>query len=261
MNRRYQFITLSLTFAAAVLFSSPTFAQCDSCGGGGGFVQSGGYGGAGFSGGGFSNGGCDSGGCNFGYPGGGAGGAAASGHCGRCSGCLGGGKCLQGIKNHYHHLSEIHKRDFARNQAWPKPFQCADRQLYFSMWEPMLDRGFRNNCLLTNQHFDTNTNELNQAGIAKIAGIFQNSPRGQKVALVQNLGNKAVVDARLNSLRSTIDQWYGSNAFTEIAAADNFPTQFSGQRVSTLQTLANETTPPPFIPVATGTGSTSDVGN
>ena len=281
MNRRYQ-LTLSLTLAAAVVFASPTFAQCTSCGGGQGFVQQGvqGFaqhgGGQGFvqsgghgfvqSGGqqqfahgGFGGGGCDSGACNFGYPGGGD--SFGGGGCGKCSGCKHGGKCLQGVKDHFNHLKAIQQRDFARNQAWPKPFNCADRQLYFSIWDPMVERGYRANCLLTDRHFDADSNELNQVGIAKVAGIFRNSPHAQKVALVQNSGNQAVVDARLNSLRSKIDQWYGSGSFTEVAATDIFPTQFSGSRVHALNTLSFDETPVPAIPVATGTGSTSDVGN
>jgi len=278
MNRRYQLTTLALALAAAVVFASTTSAQCASCNGGGGhgfaqqqsgFVQQGGFvqpqqqGGfvqsaASFGGG----GGCDGGGCgDFGYPGGNESFGGATGGCGKCGGCLHGGRCLQNIKSHFAHLKSIQQRDFARNQAWPKPFKCADRQLYFSIWEPMLERGFRTNCLLTDRHFDADTNNLNQAGIAKVAGIYKNAPTAQKVALVQNLGNQAVVDARLNSLRSTIDQWYGSGAFTEVAATEIFPTQFSGARVHALQTLSSDETPVPAIPVATGTGSTSNIAS
>ena len=125
----------------------------------------------------------------------------------------------------------------------------------------MLERGYRANCLLTDRHFDADTNELNQAGIAKVASIYKNAPRAQKVALVQNLGNQAVVESRLISLRSTIDQWYGAGSFTQVAATDIFPTQFSGARVHALQALSADETPVPAIPVATGTGSTSDVAS
>jgi hypothetical protein len=154
---------------------------------------------------------------------------------------------------------QIHHRDFARNQAWPKPFDCADRQLYFSIWETMFESGYRWNCIFTANHFNVDTNTLNEAGRSKLAGIFKNNPIGQKVALVQNEGNSGVVDARLENLRSTIDKWYGSNSFEQIALSSEFPTMFNGGRVHELNRKSLDETPPPVIPVASGSGATSDI--
>ena len=124
----------------------------------------------------------------------------------------------------------------------------------------MLTAGTRGNCLLADYHFDPKTNELNQAGKAKIQGIYKSSPSAQKIALVQNFGNQAVVDARLQNVRSMIDQWYGSQSFVDVAVSSHVPTRFSGARVHGLQTRAADSIPVPAIPVASGTGSTSDVG-
>jgi hypothetical protein len=180
--------------------------------------------------------------------------------CDACSAAWQGQGESQGrIKSHIAHLCEYHRRVYRRNRVWPKPFNCADRQLYFAMWEPMFETGFRCNCVFTDNHFDEETNELNDAGKAKIAGIYRNAPKGHKLALVQNDGNSRVVDARLRNLESAINTWYGSDSFSEIALTDNFLPTFSASRVEILNQMSGAQTPPPIIPVASGTGSTSDI--
>lgn len=233
MNRRISWTGYSLTIAALLFLAQTVNAQCDS---GGCVSELGGY----------PADGCASGICGgngFGYPG------------------AGGGRLHKGaVGQRVHHLKEVHRRDFARNQAWPMPFNCADRQLYHEIWNPMIESGIRWNCVFTAQHFDPDTNQLNSAGRAKIKGIFRNSPINQKMALVQNAGDSSVVEMRLQNLRNVIDQWYGADSFTEIAKASEFPGSFAGSRAQSINFQYVEQTPPPMIPVASGTGSTSDVG-
>ncbi len=243
MNRRLNWTKLSLALVATWLMGSTANAQCDSGGcdvavGGTAFV------------GGCASGHCDRG-SGFGYPGGsGCQGAA----CG-----VGGGGHNGPFRQHAQHLMQIHRRDFARNQAWPKPFDCADRQLYHCIWNPMLDAGCRSNCLFTANHFDTDTNELNDMGRAKVRSIFRNFAMADKYALVQNDGNRSVADSRLQNLQNAIDNWYGSDAFVEVAVTDLYPVGFAGSRAESINNLSLQETPPPVIPVASGAGSTSDV--
>ena len=98
----------------------------------------------------------------------------------------------------------------------------------------MLESGSRWNCIFTAGHFDNDTNSLNDAGISKLRDIYRNNPIGEKIALIQTGGNHGVADARLQSLRSTIDKYYGSGSFTEVAMATEFPSTFQGRRVETL---------------------------
>lgn len=274
VRRFFNWAALSTTAIAAVLMcGSHATAQCDSgaCGGGGGGAYAYGYADASAS---YASqgcascasagGGCQSGGCSFGYPGGSGGGCSSCG-CGlggKLAGGIGGrlGHHNGPLRQHASHLMDIHRRDYARNQAWPKPFDCADRQLYFSIWNPMLESGSRWNCIFTAGHFDNDTNSLNDAGISKLRDIYRNNPIGEKIALIQTGGNHGVADARLQSLRSTIDKYYGSGSFTEVAMATEFPSTFQGRRVETLNRIYQDQTAPPLIPVASGTGSTSDVG-
>lgn len=178
--------------------------------------------------------------------------------CGEAAGSCGCGHFGNGqLKARIDHASEVNKRAYDRNRAWPKPFACADRQLYFTVWNSMFESGMRCNCVFTGQHFDPQTHELNAAGKSKISGIFQNSPNAQKIALVQNSGPSDVVDARLRNLQAAIDQWYGSSAFSEVALTDSYPNHFAGRRVESINQQLFDNVPPPIIPVASGTGSTT----
>ncbi len=235
MDRRFKWTVLSLAMVATLAFCQFSSAQ--------------------YAVGTNSTGGCSESG-TLGYP-------TSSGDCGGACYDQGGrgGQIGNGnFKAYYAHLCEINKRAYDRNRAWPKPFDCADRQLYFSMWNNMLEDGYRCNCVFTETHFDGATNQLNEAGKSKIRGIFKNNPIGQKVALVQNSAPGNIVDARLENLQSTIDQWYGTDSFAEVALTEKYPTGFAASRVEAINQLSNTETPAPVIPVATGTGSTSDVG-
>ncbi|MEM9943635.1 MAG: hypothetical protein AAF939_18880, partial [Planctomycetota bacterium] len=70
---------------------------------------------------------------------------ACGGKCGR--GC---GLCSGQLKANLEAAQANNALVYARNNNFPKPFNCADRQLYFSIWSPMIDRGFETQCVLSN---------------------------------------------------------------------------------------------------------------
>lgn len=235
MDRRFRWTTLSLAIAATLAFCQFSSAQyADVTHTTGGYSESG----------------------TLSYPGSGNDCSGTYTDQGGRNGQLGNGN----FKAYHDHLREINKRAYDRNRAWPKPFDCADRQLYFSMWNNMLDCGYRCNCVFTETHFDADTHQLNESGKSKIRGIFRNNPIGQKVALVQNSAPGKIVDARLANVQSTIDQWFGADSFIEVALTEKYPTGFAASRVEAINQLSITETPAPVIPVSSGTGSTSDVG-
>jgi hypothetical protein len=220
-------LTVIVAVAAAVLFVNNVNAQCGNsdCGG------------------------CNAGSSGFSYPG---------GTCGEC-----GGQCGSANHNLHAHIDNLkieNHRAIGRNRAWPMPFQCADRQMYFSIWDPMLSAGIAANCLFSDYHFDSKTGELNNAGRARLRTIVQNMPVGQKSILIQDTGLPEVNNDRLTHLQEVVQQWYGRENFNEIAVTNRYPIPGSGPRFEAINQLYNDGTPVPVIPVATGTGSTSDVG-
>ena len=188
----------------------------------------------------------------------------------QCSGleneCPGGKRCRQHVtgrqgrlncRDRCQHLKEINQLVSQRNVAWPKPFTCADRQLYFKTWEPMLDTGWRASCIFTDRHFVAGTADLNQAGQMKMSAIMRNNAVGQKAFYVDRDQPGNLSTQRLKMVKQTVDQWYGLNEVSEIAFTDMTPVKGEGLRTQNIGQLYSDQTPPPVIPVATGTGFAS----
>ena len=187
------------------------------------------------------------------------GGWAHSSSCASCNsgGC--GGGCASGARqawrDRWEHARHQNDKVCARNRAWPKPFDCADRQLYFSIWEPMLDAGYQKHCTLTSAHFDAETQQLNNYGKSAVAGIMQNMPSHRKTIFIHRDIDQQISDSRMNEVRNAVETWYGSTTQASIAFTDRLPTRSNGDRIEIINGLYREGTPPPTIPVATGGGT------
>lgn len=176
--------------------------------------------------------------------------------CNTCGDTSGHCTCANQIREHWAHKKEVNAKVAARNRAWPKPFDCADRQLYFSIWEPMIDAGFEKQCTLTEAHFDPKSGELNRYGQSAIAGIMQNLPLHRKTIFIHRDVDPQVSDQKMNVVRDAVQTWYGLDAATSIAFTDKMPIRSSGNRTEIINRLFNDGTPPPVLPVATGQGGT-----
>ena len=163
-------------------------------------------------------------------------------------GAMGGG-CLHSLKGQLSHLREINRVVTARNEAWPKPFGCADRQLYFQMWDPMLEAGWKSACVFNQRHFDEGTADLNQAGRMKVAAIMRNYPIGQKAFYLEREMAASLSDERLMTLKNSVEKWFGLSQVTEIGFADVIPLPGNGSRAKAISEGYIKNLPDPVIPV------------
>ena len=170
--------------------------------------------------------------------------------------CLPGMGCLHQLGGHIAHLKEINRVVSKRNEAWPKPFACADRQLYFQMWDPMLETGWKSACVFSQRHFVDGTAELNQAGRMKMAAIMRNYPIGQKAFYLDRDRPAELLNERMATLKNRVEEWYGLEQVNEIAFIDRGPLDGSGSRAATLSNLYKNGLQAPVLPIQLG-GSTS----
>jgi hypothetical protein len=185
-----------------------------------------------------SDAGCGAGGC-------GAGGCA-SGRCGLRNGEL---------RASLDQAQERNGLVAARNDAWPKPFNCIDRQLYERQWGKYIDAGYERTCVLSSMHFDQSTNELSQFGRTIVSGLVQNMPQARKVVYIHRDGDEQRSQERLENVRESIEYMFGHNTPAQVAFSNQAPVRVSALRVETLQRLEAEATPVPIIPIASGTTS------
>lgn len=145
----------------------------------------------------------------FGYPGGGAG-ACATGACG--DGALVSQQRSFGygqISDRFNATQAQNEKIYARNQAWPKPFSCASRQLYHNIWRPMYDAGWEDQCILTSTHFDEN-GELTKYGQHQISGMMMNMPKNRRIIFIQDTADQAETQSRVAKVQNVIQNWFSN---------------------------------------------------
>ena len=164
-------------------------------------------------------------------------------------------------------LQEYHekwKADFelvsARNGAWPMPFNCQDREIYYRLWAAQYATGLQVAHTLTGEHFNEETDELNTAGKSRIAWIMQMAPSANKqIYVIEDQPGNAVA-SRIKNVRSVIDQWYSHMGPAQVARTRLYPNQSPAiyQEVINQQYAAGQ--PVPTLPVSSGSSLTSAVG-
>lgn len=137
-----------------------------------------------------------------------------------------------------------------RNDAWPKPFQCYDRQSYHSIFAVMTQRGWQCECTLTPDHFDPQSHQLNRAGRAKIAGIMTNLPEIARQIHVYQDPNSEITDARLSNVREEVATSFNMLPEPQIAATTYMPHGMNGALVEDVQKRFVEGLPDPKVPAA-----------
>lgn len=137
-----------------------------------------------------------------------------------------------------------------RNDAWPKPFLCHDRQAYHAIFAVMTQRGWQCECTLTSDHFDPQTQQLNRAGKAKISGIMTNLPEvARQVHVLQDSTNE-VAEARMENVRNEIQNKFVALPIPEIAVTNYAPHGMNGALVEDVQKRFVEGLPAPAVPAA-----------
>lgn len=196
----------------------------------------------------------------FGYPsGGGMVGcsdcANTGSRCKRCS-MFGSGE----LKARREHTRQMNLQISARNNVWPQPFDCADRQLYFKMWEAMIDQGFEEQCVLTSAHFTTGTNELNRFGVNTVAGIIQNMPSNRRQIFIHRDVDDNTNTERMANVKNTIKTYYGQFGGAQVAYSSSLPVNIRGITASNIDQKWTEGMQTPVIPISSGEGVASSVG-
>ena len=228
MSRSISALKYCAALLVSLLMAGVSLAQCDTCGSE----------------------------ASFSYPG------ATCATCSTGQGLIGrGGGHVHGevLKAKIEHARQIDSRVVARNEAWPKPFNCASRNLYASYWTPITRAGFADQNTLSAIHFGED-GKLTKYGQQQIAGILRNMPQKYKTVYVQRDKDEATSMDRLNQVQSLVGTWYGQNG--RVAFSDRNPIIQNGLRAENIYNGYNAAMAPPIIPVSDGQSSiASSVGN
>ncbi len=161
---------------------------------------------------------------------------------------------LQEHRRNFHAFCEHAEVVRQRNLAWPKPFQCHDRQAFAATFYPMYQRGYELQCTFSDAHFDDD-NELNSAGKQKLAGIMANLPVERRQVLVFDTGNPTTTQTRISEVTSAIKEWWGHLPQPTIAKTINRHYGQAGDEVHQNNARFLSSLPTPAITAVSGGGA------
>ena len=195
----------------------------------------------------------------FGYPSGNAG-------CQPCGGRgLRGGGAVGGLFHNIRDGIDRYKADAAlvqaRGSAWPKPFNCWDREAFYSIFNQQYAHGLQTAHLLTSDCFNTETDELNRAGESRVAWIMQKAAAADKQIFVYEDVTGPALERRLANIRDFTDRYYAHLGDVRIATSQIQPNMIPAAYQEQNLRQYFEGQPVPIIPVQVGSTIDSSVGN
>ena len=113
--------------------------------------------------------------------------------------------------------------DWHRNNAWPKPFAAADREAYFAPLRVQNDNGWRLQNTLVHQLFNSESQELNQAGEMKVHWIVTQAPMHRRTVYVLRGSNPEATAIRVDSVQQAIANLVPSGPLPEVLLTDTAP--------------------------------------
>ncbi|MCI0359432.1 MAG: hypothetical protein L0211_13225 [Planctomycetaceae bacterium] len=142
--------------------------------------------------------------------------------------------------------------DFHRNNAWPEPFQSADRAVTRLPFCIQADNGWKMQNTIGTFMFDENS-QLNSAGDLHVKWIVTQAPIHRRAVFVLKGDNADRTAARVASVNEAVAK-YAGGAMPPVMVTDTEPSGWSGSYVDAIGQQLHDTIPPPRLPAASSGG-------
>ena len=149
--------------------------------------------------------------------------------------------------------------DFHRNNAWPEPFQSADRQIAREYFRIQVNNGWRMQNTIGRWFFDEETNQLNQAGEIKLRQVATQSPVHRRTVFVLMGTTPDVTARRVDSVQQTLARMLPDGPIPQVLLTDVDLEGGSGEYYDRVNSAYNNSVPSPRLS-AGGGGSTGSGG-
>lgn len=138
--------------------------------------------------------------------------------------------------------------DWHRNNAWPEPFSQADRRATLAPIEQMVENGWELQNTITNELFDSETQELTAAGEVKVRKTLTEMPLRRRMVFVQKGRTAEITQRRLKSVEKAAEPVVGEAATGMIFVTNMTPQRQSGDHYQRMKAQYQESTPSPRLP-------------
>jgi hypothetical protein len=165
------------------------------------------------------------------------------------------GNAQAGWKEFWHRT----KVDFHRNNAWPEPFQQADRAAAREPFAIMVNNGWRMQNTLGTYLFD-DTQQLNRAGEIKLRWILTQAPHHRRAVFVLQGHTPQETAVRVESVQQAISRMVPAGPLPPVMLTDTEPEGGSGEYYDAVNRALQSSLPSPRLP-ASSASSAGEVGS
>jgi hypothetical protein len=152
------------------------------------------------------------------------------------------------------------KVDFQRNNAWPEPFQTADRGATREPFCIMVNNGWKMQNTIGTFLFNPETQELNTAGEAKVKWVVTQAPIHRRAVFVLVGDTPEDTQRRVLSVQAYISRIVPPGHLPPVMLTDREPEGSSGEYFDAIHRATIQSIPAPRLPAAE-TGSLSGGGS
>jgi hypothetical protein len=139
------------------------------------------------------------------------------------------------------------KVDWHRMNAWPEPFQIADREVTMSPLLAMSNAGWRIQNTLSDHFFDVETQELTQAGQLKLRWIATQTPLHRRTIHVLRSYESGATNLRVQSVERYLDKFVLGGARPDVILTSKVPAGGSGEYFENIDRQLKASVPSPRL--------------
>jgi len=154
-------------------------------------------------------------------------------------------------------FGQWYKSAYMWNSVWPKPLIPPARHSVHSMYNVMINNGWRRQNLLGKHHFDADSNQLTEAGKLKVQWILTQNPVHRRDIFVQRGVNEAQTTVRIDSIHQYTAAMSPSPGQANVMDTHLVAEGHLASSVDAMFTGYQENRPAPVLPTDTG-GSESE---
>lgn len=168
--------------------------------------------------------------------------------------------CVSQASAGWHEFWHRFGLDYARNAAYPEPFNTADKQLVRQHFEITEANGWRLQNTVGDYLFDEHTNTLNRAGQIKINWILKNAPMHRRAVFVLKGDSPLATQQRVAAVQEYLAQTVTDQPLPPVSLTEHEVEGVPGEYMNEVSKKYWETVPPPRLPAASTGGSGSSGG-
>ncbi len=146
------------------------------------------------------------------------------------------------------------KVDWHRMNAWPEPFQFADREVTSSPLLDMTNAGWRLQNTLSDHFFVVQTQELTKAGQLKLRWIATQTPLHRRTVHVLRSFEPGATDLRVQAVERYLDELMATGTRPNVVLTSKVPAGGSGEYFENIDRQLKSSVPPPRLPPSGGPG-------